>query len=59
MNRTFNDGIGMCVIISSEHAAALKAELESLGETVYDIGEITTLSGGSASTQGSTRVTLE
>ena len=59
MNRTFNDGIGMCVIVSSEHAAALKADLESMGETVYDIGEITTLNGNSASTQGLARVTLE
>jgi len=43
MNRTFNDGIGMCVVISDEHASTLKAHLEALGERVYEIGEITNL----------------
>jgi phosphoribosylformylglycinamidine cyclo-ligase len=40
MNRTFNNGIGMVVVISSDHAPACAATLRSLGETVYAIGQI-------------------
>lgn len=40
MHRVFNCGIGMAVIVSKEHADAAIACLESLGETVYRIGEI-------------------
>ena len=40
MNRTFNNGIGMVVVISADHAPACAATLRSLGETVYAIGQI-------------------
>jgi phosphoribosylformylglycinamidine cyclo-ligase len=58
MNRTFNDGIGMCVIIASEHAQSLKAQLESMGEQVHDIGEITPLGSIKSGAQVHDRVTL-
>jgi phosphoribosylformylglycinamidine cyclo-ligase len=37
---TFNCGIGMIVCIAQEHEQAAIALLESLGETVYSLGEI-------------------
>ncbi|MFM8576961.1 MAG: phosphoribosylformylglycinamidine cyclo-ligase [Limnohabitans sp.] len=40
MNRTFNNGIGMVVVISADQAPACAATLRSLGETVYAIGQI-------------------
>lgn len=40
MNRTFNNGIGMVVVIDSEHAQACADTLRALGETVYTIGRI-------------------
>ena len=40
MNRTFNNGIGMVVVVAAEDAAATAATLRELGETVYPIGEI-------------------
>jgi phosphoribosylformylglycinamidine cyclo-ligase len=40
MNRTFNNGIGMVVVIAAEEAAACAATLRGLGETVYEIGVI-------------------
>ena len=40
MNRTFNHGIGMVVVISAEEAAACAATLRAQGETVYEIGVI-------------------
>ncbi len=40
MNRTFNNGIGMVVVISADHAPACAATLRSLGESVYAIGQI-------------------
>jgi phosphoribosylformylglycinamidine cyclo-ligase len=40
MNRTFNDGIGMAIVIDAAHAQALKATLEAQGERVYEIGVI-------------------
>jgi len=40
MNRTFNNGIGMVVVIAAEQAEACAATLRSLGETVYTIGAI-------------------
>jgi phosphoribosylformylglycinamidine cyclo-ligase len=40
MNRTFNNGIGMVIIISKEHAATTAATLANAGEQVYTIGEI-------------------
>ena len=38
--KTFNMGIGMCVICKPEDAAAMRSELESTGETVFTIGSI-------------------
>ena len=40
MNRTFNNGIGMVVIVAAEHAHATAATLREQGETVYTIGSI-------------------
>ncbi len=40
MNRTFNNGIGMVVVIAASQAEACAATLRSLGETVYTIGRI-------------------
>ena len=40
MNRTFNNGIGMVVVIDAASAAACAATLRSLGETVFEIGVI-------------------
>jgi len=40
MNRTFNNGIGMVVVIAADQAAACAATLRELGETVYEIGTI-------------------
>jgi phosphoribosylformylglycinamidine cyclo-ligase len=40
MNRTFNNGIGMVVVIDSEHAAACTQTLANAGELVYTIGVI-------------------
>ncbi|OSZ67596.1 phosphoribosylformylglycinamidine cyclo-ligase [Hydrogenophaga sp. IBVHS2] len=40
MNRTFNNGIGMVVVIAADQAEACAATLRSLGETVHTIGVI-------------------
>ena len=40
MLRTFNCGIGMCVVVSAADAAAAIAQLQASGETVWQIGEI-------------------
>jgi phosphoribosylformylglycinamidine cyclo-ligase len=40
MNRTFNNGIGMVVVIDPAQAAACAATLRELGEQVYVIGTI-------------------
>ncbi|CAB5704746.1 Phosphoribosylformylglycinamidine cyclo-ligase [Delftia tsuruhatensis] len=40
MNRTFNNGIGMVVVVPAEAAQATAATLQQLGETVYTIGRI-------------------
>ena len=40
MNRTFNNGIGMVVVIDADQAAACAATLRTSGETVYEIGVI-------------------
>jgi phosphoribosylformylglycinamidine cyclo-ligase len=40
MNRTFNNGIGMVVVVGAAHAATTAATLRELGETVYEIGTI-------------------
>src|SRR5215207_7079446 len=40
MNRTFNNGIGMVVVIDPASAAACAASLRKAGESVYEIGVI-------------------
>ena len=40
MNRTFNNGIGMVVVIDAASATACAAMLREAGETVYEIGLI-------------------
>ncbi len=40
MNRTFNNGIGMVVVVSAAQADAVAATLRASGETVYTIGTI-------------------
>jgi phosphoribosylformylglycinamidine cyclo-ligase len=46
MNRTFNNGIGMVVVVAPEAAEATTATLRELGETVYTIGNITARTEG-------------
>ncbi|HOE41492.1 MAG TPA: phosphoribosylformylglycinamidine cyclo-ligase [Rhodoferax sp.] len=40
MNRTFNNGIGMVLVIDATEAASCAATLRSAGEVVYEIGVI-------------------
>ena len=40
MNRTFNNGIGMVVVIAAADSAACSATLRAAGEQVYEIGAI-------------------
>ena len=48
MCRTFNNGIGMVVVIAAEHADACSQTLTALGEQVYRIGEIAGKGDGAA-----------
>jgi phosphoribosylformylglycinamidine cyclo-ligase len=48
MNRTFNNGIGMVVVIGAAEAAACAATLRAAGETVYEIGAIAERGTGAA-----------
>jgi phosphoribosylformylglycinamidine cyclo-ligase len=50
MNRTFNNGIGMVVVIAAVEAAACAATLRELGETVFEIGVIGERGAGEAVT---------
>ncbi len=51
MNRTFNNGIGMVVVVAADQAEATAATLRSLGETVYTIGRIAPRAEGAAAVQ--------
>ncbi|MBT9466128.1 AIR synthase-related protein, partial [Hydrogenophaga sp.] len=48
MNRTFNNGIGMVVVIAADQAATCAATLRGLGETVFEIGQIGARGDGAA-----------
>jgi phosphoribosylformylglycinamidine cyclo-ligase len=48
MNRTFNNGIGMVVVIDAAHAAACAQTLRDAGEAVYEIGKIVQAQAGAA-----------
>jgi phosphoribosylformylglycinamidine cyclo-ligase len=48
MNRTFNNGIGMVVVIASAQAEACTQTLRAAGETVYQIGTIAPRGDGAA-----------
>lgn len=48
MNRTFNNGIGMVVVIDADHAAACAQTLRDAGELVYRIGQIAARGDGPA-----------
>jgi phosphoribosylformylglycinamidine cyclo-ligase len=41
MNRTFNNGIGMVVVVPPEARVACQSTLQALGETVFEIGMVT------------------
>jgi len=40
MARVFNMGVGFCLIVRPAFADSIRAKLERLGETVYDLGRI-------------------
>ena len=48
MNRTFNNGIGMVVVIDAEHATACAEMLRASGEQVHVIGAITARGDGAS-----------
>jgi phosphoribosylformylglycinamidine cyclo-ligase len=50
MNRTFNNGIGMVVVVDAAHAASTAQSLRAEGETVYEIGTIAARGAGPAVT---------
>lgn len=42
MARTFNNGIGFCIVISKDQVAVARSLLEQAGETVFEIGVVHT-----------------
>ena len=48
MNRTFNNGIGMVVVIAADQAEACAASLRASGEQVYRIGSIAARGDGAS-----------
>ena len=50
MNRTFNNGIGMVVVIDAASVAACAAMLREAGETVHEIGAIAARGDGASVT---------
>ena len=52
MNRTFNNGIGMVVVVAPAEAAAVASSLRQAGESVHEIGRIAPRGSGAAVTVG-------
>jgi phosphoribosylformylglycinamidine cyclo-ligase len=50
MNRTFNNGIGMVVVLAPAEAAAVSATLTQQGESVHEIGRIAARADGASVT---------
>ena len=50
MNRTFNNGIGMVLVVAADQAAACAATLRAAGEQVHEIGRIAPRGAGAAVT---------
>ncbi|QXL85167.1 phosphoribosylformylglycinamidine cyclo-ligase [Comamonas sp. NLF-1-9] len=50
MNRTFNNGIGMVVVVAPQAAAQVSATLQAQGESVHVIGVVGPRAGGAAVT---------
>jgi phosphoribosylformylglycinamidine cyclo-ligase len=50
MNRTFNNGIGMVVVVAPAEAQAVAATLRAAGESVHEIGRIAPRGSGAAVT---------
>jgi phosphoribosylformylglycinamidine cyclo-ligase len=48
MNRTFNNGIGMVVVVDAASAGVVAQTLRDLGETVFEIGAIAPQGAGAA-----------
>jgi phosphoribosylformylglycinamidine cyclo-ligase len=48
MNRTFNNGIGMVVVVAAQDAQATAATLRAAGESVHEIGVIAPRGDGAA-----------
>ncbi|WBY00953.1 phosphoribosylformylglycinamidine cyclo-ligase [Ramlibacter tataouinensis] len=48
MNRTFNNGIGMVVVVAAADAQAVAATLRSQGESVHEIGVVAPRGAGAA-----------
>jgi phosphoribosylformylglycinamidine cyclo-ligase len=48
MNRTFNNGIGMVVVVDAASAQATAKTLRDAGEQVYEIGVIAPRGEGAA-----------
>jgi phosphoribosylformylglycinamidine cyclo-ligase len=48
MNRTFNNGIGMVVVVDAANAKSIAQTLRDLGETVFEIGAIAPQGAGAA-----------
>jgi phosphoribosylformylglycinamidine cyclo-ligase len=48
MNRTFNNGIGMVVVVDAASSTAVAQTLRDLGETVFEIGAIAPQGAGAA-----------
>ncbi len=48
MNRTFNNGIGMVLVIAADQAAACATALRAAGEQVFEIGRIAPRGAGAA-----------